>query len=59
MVYSKSSLFMTGGERAKGQKLFLSPSQLLSLSYREEELKEAVIVEKCVLMLPTQKQVLK
>lgn len=31
-----------GGEGAEGQKFFLSPSQLLSLSPREEQLEEAV-----------------
>lgn len=33
---------MTGGEETEGQKLFLSPTQLLYLSHREEELAEAV-----------------
>lgn len=42
---------MTGGKGAKGQKFFLYPSQLVSLSHTEEELKEAVKAERCVLLL--------
>lgn len=33
---------MTRGEKTEGQKLFLSPYQLFSLSHREEDLAEAV-----------------
>lgn len=43
MVYPQTVTSTHGGEGAKGQKLFLSPSQLLSLS-QKEELEETVKV---------------